>query len=131
MKSILWVVLLPNNCHHQDFTCLVGDPYEPSFATITGKGDSPKYPQHLHCCFVIFFPGVDKLPNYAVHLLACFFFRKKTCCFFFLDAKVVMTLTAGIRKLGALNRCWCHSRSSASACLSPQDKTKRNASFNG
>ena len=36
---------------------------------------------------VIVFPGVDKLPNYAVHLLV--FVSKKNV--FFLDAKVVMT----------------------------------------
>ena len=24
-------------------SCLVGNPYKPSFATITGKGDNPKY----------------------------------------------------------------------------------------
>ena len=24
-------------------SCLVGNPYKPSFATITGKGDNPRY----------------------------------------------------------------------------------------
>ena len=29
------------------FLCLVGDSYKPSFATITGKGDNPKYAQNI------------------------------------------------------------------------------------
>ena len=36
-----WVVPLPNNSHHQDFTFFVGDSYKPSFATVTGRGDNP------------------------------------------------------------------------------------------
>ena len=39
-----WVVPLPSNTHHQDdITYLVGNPYKPSFATVTGRGDNPKY----------------------------------------------------------------------------------------
>ena len=52
MKSILWAVLLPHNSHTMTSTFLLGDPYMPLFATITGKGDNPKYPQYLHCCFL-------------------------------------------------------------------------------
>ena len=38
-----WVVPPPSNSHHQDYciTFLVGDPYKPSFATVTGRGDNP------------------------------------------------------------------------------------------
>ena len=41
--NISWVVPLPSNSDHQIITFLVGNPYKPSFATITGKGDNPKY----------------------------------------------------------------------------------------
>ena len=34
--------------HHQDYeTFLVGDPYKPSFATVTGRGDNPNYETFL------------------------------------------------------------------------------------
>ena len=34
-----------NASHHQDHYCtfLVGKPYKPSFATVTGRGDNPMY----------------------------------------------------------------------------------------
>ena len=32
-----------NSDHQDDIAFLVGDPYKPSFATITGKGDNPTY----------------------------------------------------------------------------------------
>ena len=41
--SIAWVVPLQSDSHHQDHHILVGDPYKPSFATVTGKGDNPEY----------------------------------------------------------------------------------------
>ena len=44
--SIGWVVPPPSNSHHQEYrniTFLVGDPYNPSFATVPGRGDNPKY----------------------------------------------------------------------------------------
>ena len=42
--GLIWVVPLPSNSDHQDYEpCLVGDSYKPSFATITGKGDNPRF----------------------------------------------------------------------------------------
>ena len=41
--SNYWVVPPPSNSHHQVITFLVGDRYKPSFATVTGRGDNPKY----------------------------------------------------------------------------------------
>ncbi len=29
--------------HHQDHDILLGDPYKPSFVTVTGRGDKPSY----------------------------------------------------------------------------------------
>ena len=41
--KICWVVPLPSNSDHQDHCIFrIGDPYKPSFATITGKGDNLK-----------------------------------------------------------------------------------------
>ena len=40
---VIWVGALPSNSHHQDFYIISMDPYKPSFATITGKGDNPIY----------------------------------------------------------------------------------------
>ena len=34
---------LPVRVTTRIISCLVGDPYKPSFATITGKGDNPMY----------------------------------------------------------------------------------------
>ena len=42
---VLWSLGCPpsqDSSHHQDYeTFLVGDPYKPSFATVTGRGDNP------------------------------------------------------------------------------------------
>ena len=43
-----WVVPPPSNSHHQDYYILVGDPYKPSFATVTGRGDNPSYTRIVH-----------------------------------------------------------------------------------
>ena len=52
-SPIMWNVMrYPLGCspsqdssHHQDYEpFLVGDPYKPSFATVTGRGDNPRYP---------------------------------------------------------------------------------------
>ena len=42
---ITWVgTTLPSKSHHQDYEpFLVGDPYKPSFATVTGRGDNPNH----------------------------------------------------------------------------------------
>ena len=41
---ITWVVPLPSNSHHQDwYVFRIGDPYKPSFATGTVRGDTPIY----------------------------------------------------------------------------------------
>ena len=44
IKHIPWVVPPPSNSHHQDYYIFSRDPYKPSFATITGRGDNPTYP---------------------------------------------------------------------------------------
>ncbi len=41
--SMIWVVPLPVTVTTRIVTFLVGDPYKPSFATVTGRGDNPKY----------------------------------------------------------------------------------------
>ena len=44
--------------HHEDYEpFLVGDPYKPSFATVTGRGDNPKYSDHeiVHQKYFLFF----------------------------------------------------------------------------
>ena len=34
----------PSKSHHQDYYIFrIGNPYQPSFATVTGRGDNPKY----------------------------------------------------------------------------------------
>ena len=38
-----WVVPLPVTVTTKIITFLVGDPYKPSFATVTGRGDNPRY----------------------------------------------------------------------------------------
>ena len=48
-----------SNSHHQDYycICLVGDPYKPSFATVTGRGDNPRHLfffRHTKLLFVYF-----------------------------------------------------------------------------
>ena len=41
---MVWVFPLPSNSHHQDFQIFsTGSQPKPSFASITGKGDNPKY----------------------------------------------------------------------------------------
>ena len=40
---IPWVVPPPSNSHHQDYYIFSRDPYKPSFATVTGRGDNPKF----------------------------------------------------------------------------------------
>ena len=42
---IIWVVPPPSNSHHQDYHIFSRDPYKPSFATVTGRGDNPSYNQ--------------------------------------------------------------------------------------
>ncbi len=39
---IFWVVPFPGIVTTKIISCLVGDSYKPSFATITGKGGQPK-----------------------------------------------------------------------------------------
>ena len=39
--DIIWVVPLPSNSDHQDYYMFSRDPYKPSFATVTGRGDNP------------------------------------------------------------------------------------------
>ena len=42
--DIVWVVPLPSNSHQgRIILFLVGDQYKPSFATVTGRGDNPRY----------------------------------------------------------------------------------------
>ena len=46
--DIIWVVPLPSNSDHRDYFMFSRESvyinhYKPSFATITGKGDNPKY----------------------------------------------------------------------------------------
>ena len=45
MRPIVRVVPLPSNRHHQDYCILflIGNPYKPSCATVTGRGDNPAY----------------------------------------------------------------------------------------
>ena len=38
-----WVVPPPSNSHHQDYYIFSRDPYNPSLATVTGRGDNPRY----------------------------------------------------------------------------------------
>ena len=46
--GIPWVVPLPRMpVTTRIITFLVGNPYKPSFATVTGRGDNPRYTQHL------------------------------------------------------------------------------------
>ena len=42
-KIIPWVVPPPSNSHHQDYYIFSRDPYKPSFATVTGRGDNPNH----------------------------------------------------------------------------------------
>ena len=37
-KYITWIYPPPSNSHHQDYSFLVGNPYKPSFVTISGWG---------------------------------------------------------------------------------------------
>ena len=39
---------MPRNSHHQDYLFLVGDPYQPSFATVTGRGATQRIPMEHH-----------------------------------------------------------------------------------
>ena len=41
--GISWVWPLPSNSDHQDYSILVGNPYKPVFATVTGKGPHPRF----------------------------------------------------------------------------------------
>ena len=41
-KNIRWVLPLPSNSQHKDCSILVGNPYKPSFPTVTGRGGQPK-----------------------------------------------------------------------------------------
>ena len=43
IHCIHWVVPLPATLTTRNITFLVGDPYKPSFATVTGRGDNPMY----------------------------------------------------------------------------------------
>ena len=44
---------LPVTVTTRSITFLVGDPYKPSFATVTGQGDNPNYkPLHLQSHFI-------------------------------------------------------------------------------
>ena len=41
-KALLWVIPLPSNSHHQDYSIFSRESQaKPSFATVTGKGDNP------------------------------------------------------------------------------------------
>ena len=41
---MIWVVPLPSNSDHQDYYIFSRESQpKPSFATITGKGDNPRY----------------------------------------------------------------------------------------
>ncbi len=40
---ISWVVPPPSNSHHQDYYIFSRDPYKPSLATVTGRGDNPNH----------------------------------------------------------------------------------------
>ena len=43
-KDIFWVVPPPSNSHHQDnYIFSRGSQPKPSFATVTGRGDNPRY----------------------------------------------------------------------------------------
>ena len=39
--TVTWVVPPPSNSHHQDYYIFCRDPYKPSLATVTGRGDNP------------------------------------------------------------------------------------------
>ena len=56
-----------NSDHQDDITFLVGDPYKPSFATVTGRGDTGDNPRIIYQrTFFLKFPwlkdqlGVEK-----------------------------------------------------------------------
>ena len=48
---------LPVTVTTRIITFLVGDPYKPSFATVTGRGDNPRYQYHYH----VFIPFIHEL----------------------------------------------------------------------
>ena len=41
--TINWVVPPPSNSDHQEYYMFSRDPYKPSFATVTGRGDNPNH----------------------------------------------------------------------------------------
>ena len=61
-KTITWVVPLPRiPVTTRIIIFLVGDPYKPSFATVTGRGDNPNnnilaVSKYVCCCFCFSLP---------------------------------------------------------------------------
>ena len=55
-----WLVPLPKMPVTRTIISLVGDPYKPSFATVTGRGDSPNY--------TLTVPKADRTSNWSLAL---------------------------------------------------------------
>ena len=72
-KDTSWVVPPPSNSHHQDYYILIGNPYKPSFATVTVRGPYPKHTSST--LFFVFFtsPRKPKSPKRSTTCFLCFF----------------------------------------------------------
>ena len=77
---LIWVVPLSSNSPHQDYYIFSGDPYKPSFATVTGWGDNPTYDGYLSSIFVC-----DLFRNHSVEASKVITSPKIRCIFADLD----------------------------------------------
>ena len=58
--GVPWVVPPPSNSDHQDYYIFSRDPYKPSFATVTGRGDNPRCTPNVRVpmVFIVFNLGI-------------------------------------------------------------------------
>ncbi len=79
--GIFWVVPPPSNSDHQDYYIL---PYKPSFATVTGRGDNPRY-------LAMTLDGISLLINYK--LVSGYSTVIPMCFLWFVEIETAITTT--------------------------------------